>query len=989
MLTKLSVIMPVYNAGDSLEKSVSSIDKQTMDDVELICIDDGSTDNSLEELNRLADKYDFVKVFSQENQGSGKARNKGINEAKGEYIGFLDADDFIIDEDALKRVYDVAKANDADMAAGNIMLVDDNGNFSPFSDLDYYKKDGVIRPEKYGIPWAFYKIIYKRDFLSRNNIAFPDLIRGQDPVFLANALSKADKIYTVSTDLYAYHYVDGANQCNTSKKRQDHIRHFREVFDYLKDPKFKKSRKQYMAKIFVFIDMIGIDGAVDILDTVREVFADDEELVRKCERHYLKKFPTNYMILSDLDLVEKPKISVVVPVYNAEPFLEDALNSVLNQTFRDFEVLCVNDGSSDYTFRLLNEFASRDSRIKIINKPNGGCGSARNMGLEYARGDYIYFFDPDDYILPDAFERLYENAANNDSDMVMFKIARFRDGEPVDYSVPGFDFDNVFRDADFKSFTFDYRDIKKYVLNSSFAPWSKLYKKEFLDRFDDFRFDLGVAFDDVPFHVKSLVRASRISFVPEFFYHYRLSNPNSVNNTKSNQIDIFRICDLVEEFLVEEEVFDEFREEFIKFKIAQISNYAVSCNYEPYYMKAMEEFSKMDISNLKMPEYLRERYEMLLESDSYNDYRREYGAEPVESVLENKDEIKVSVIIPVYNTAEYLEECLDSVANQTLRETEIICVNDGSTDNSLNVLEEYAKRDSRIKIISQPNQGQGAARNRALDIAQGKYVYFMDSDDFIDLGTLKTTYDVCEEKSLDFAMFQLINYDDATREFYDEEYYNMEKLSNRVGGKVFSHEDISELMFSLAVSPCNRLFNREFLEKANARFPEGLKFEDNVFYYRVFLQAKRIYFIERHMYKRRRRQNSTTGLSNSQHIDVLEISDMVFDLFRDFGLFDEFECGLYNYKISNVFLWFRKIKREYRDEFYYRIKENFRPLEENSQLYQKYYSVSSYENRILLENIMNSTTPEEFDELEEKSRWKLNRAVAKSAKILNRLKRFA
>ena len=103
--------MPVYNDGEYLRKSIGSVIKQTLKDVEIVCVNDGSTDDSLDVLNDLSKKYDFIKVFSQENQGSGKARNYGIDEANGEYIGFLDADDFFIDEDALERLYEVANEN--------------------------------------------------------------------------------------------------------------------------------------------------------------------------------------------------------------------------------------------------------------------------------------------------------------------------------------------------------------------------------------------------------------------------------------------------------------------------------------------------------------------------------------------------------------------------------------------------------------------------------------------------------------------------------------------------------------------------------------------------------------------------------------------------------------------------------------------------------------------------------------------------------------
>ena len=132
------------------------------------------------------------------------------------------------------------------------------------------------------------------------------------------------------------------------------------------------------------------------------------------------------------------KVSVIIPVYNAAEYLEESIGSVLNQTLEDIELICVNDGSKDNSLEMLNDFAKKDHRVKVIDKPNGGCGSARNKALDNATGEFIYFFDPDDYILENCFEELYNNAINNDTDLVMFKIARFRDGEPINYNIPGF-----------------------------------------------------------------------------------------------------------------------------------------------------------------------------------------------------------------------------------------------------------------------------------------------------------------------------------------------------------------------------------------------------------------------------------------------------------------------------------------------------------------------------------------------------------------------
>ena len=119
--------------------------------------------------------------------------------------------------------------------------------------------------------------------------------------------------------------------------------------------------------------------------------------------------------------------------------------------------------------------------------------------------------------------------------------------------------------------------------------------------------------------------------------------------------------------------------------------------------------------------------------------------------------VKVSVVIPVYNVEPYLNICMDSVVNQTLEDIEIICINDGSTDKSLDILNSYAEKDDRITVISQENGGHAVATNKGMKLAQGKYLYLMDSDDMLDLEALEKTYTVAEEKKVDFVLFQAMN----------------------------------------------------------------------------------------------------------------------------------------------------------------------------------------------------------------------------------------
>ncbi len=298
---KISIIMPVYNSEDELEQSIKSVDKQTLKEIELICIDDGSTDNSLNILRDFEKRYDFVKVYTQENQGSGKARNYGIELSKGEYIGFLDADDFFIDDDALERLYVTAKLNHAKMVSGNILHdIDEKGVFIPFRPMEYYKKDKVILPEEYGMPWSFYKCLFEKDFLVSNEIIFPDLLRGQDPVFLAEILTKIEKVYCVATDVYAYVYYDAINRCNTYRKLHDQLLHYKIVFDYLKEPRFEKTCLEFRKAFMWFIAHLNDDILKDSISCLEEVFFDNQLLLNDLKSYFYLKFRNNKVIKDDL-----------------------------------------------------------------------------------------------------------------------------------------------------------------------------------------------------------------------------------------------------------------------------------------------------------------------------------------------------------------------------------------------------------------------------------------------------------------------------------------------------------------------------------------------------------------------------------------------------------------------------------------------------------------------------------------------------------------
>ncbi|WP_288193361.1 glycosyltransferase family 2 protein [uncultured Methanobrevibacter sp.] len=321
--------------------------------------------------------------------------------------------------------------------------------------------------------------------------------------------------------------------------------------------------------------------------------------------------------------------------------------------------------------------------------------------------------------------------------------------------------------------------------------------------------------------------------------------------------------------------------------------------------------------------------------------------------------VKVSVVIPVYNVEDFLGECLDSIVNQTLEDIEIICVNDGSKDNSLNILNEYASKDNRFTIISQENGGHAAATNKGMSLAKGKYLFLMDSDDVLDVTALEKTYNLAEEKNADFVIFQAINYYMDKDEYVKAENYSMNGLADYVGDNVFNYKDIKDFIFKIAVTPWSKLYNNEFIKKAGAKFPEGLIFDDNVFFYEVLFNAKRIAFYREHLFKRRWYSSSSTTAGDKRFADTIEINNLIINVFIKYGLFDEFKDVLFNRKIKIVYMRFTKVKCEFKSYFYDKMKEDFESML-TDDIYDGFLDCLSFRNKSIFENVISSSSCKEF-----------------------------
>lgn len=223
---------------------------------------------------------------------------------------------------------------------------------------------------------------------------------------------------------------------------------------------------------------------------------------------------------------------------------------------------------------------------------------------------------------------------------------------------------------------------------------------------------------------------------------------------------------------------------------------------------------------------------------------------------------KISVIIPVYNTESYLRESIESILNQTFKDIEIIAINDGSTDNCLEILNEYSQKDSRLKVFSQENKGLPLTRNFGIDNSNGKYIYFFDSDDILLPTALEETYNKCEKDNLDFCFFD-------AEIFYDDLEYNLYYDYNRchlLEDKVYRGVEITNLLVDInkfRASACLYMLKRDYLKKLDIYFHNTIH-EDELFTSFLYLQADRVGFVPKAFFKRRVRESSIITSSYSE-----------------------------------------------------------------------------------------------------------------------------
>lgn len=309
---------------------------------------------------------------------------------------------------------------------------------------------------------------------------------------------------------------------------------------------------------------------------------------------------------------------------------------------------------------------------------------------------------------------------------------------------------------------------------------------------------------------------------------------------------------------------------------------------------------------------------------------------------------KVSIIVPFNNVENYISKCLASLIYQTLEDIEIICVNDASTDGSVNIVKAYADNDKRIKVLNvETMSGQSYARNLGLEIASGEYVGFVDSDDWVELDTFEKMYYRAKADDTDITMCQAQLYDDKEQRFYSDDYYSLKSLE-RFGNSAFSPIDTKDDILNINVVLWNKIYKLEFLNNIGVKFQNGYIYEDMPFFFETYLKADKVNILWETLYfYRQNRSFSTMQNSDKKVYDRIPMIERTYRVLEQAPFFQEKKAEIVSWLIDDIFHRYTLLEDKYYENYYAKMKALFQSIEltdEDKEVLAKSYCYDEFCN---------------------------------------------
>lgn len=557
---------------------------------------------------------------------------------------------------------------------------------------------------------------------------------------------------------------------------------------------------------------------------------------------------------------KEPKISVIIPVYNCEKYIHDLLETVEAQTYRNLEIICVNDGSTDRTKDILVQHKNKDSRIQIIYQDNLGAGAARNRGLQLATGDYLSILDADDLLEKDMFHKMISSAIINDSDIVICRADGFSNNNKIniDYSL----------DIDFPyNGVFSARETQNKAFNFCIGwTWDKIFKRSFIEKFY-IRFQEIRRADDLFFTFFAIANAERISIVDEYLIHHRYHKAQMSQNRGEALHDFCEAIQKLHAELVNNNLYEDFKHSFIYW----LSRY---CTWQ---YNSSKDRNKRLIRGFLRNEIFKKIDILSEENKNFCDQK---CLSEIQDILWDYkcDKPLVSVIVSGFNIEKYIEASIQSVISQTYENLEIILIDDGSTDSTKEIMENYAIKDHRIKMFSFEKNSVGGvatAANFGIDQSSGDFIVFCDGDDWLSLTAVEDFLREILKTNADFVYAKNTRFNETKKKYsahYDIAYWPQLLQANGLEAK-------KKILCLMGTEPWKKMYSREFLNSHALRFPVGdFFYEDSPFHFLCVISASKIALLNKVTYFYRiNRKGATTNRKNNETLKVFIHMKYVYD----------------------------------------------------------------------------------------------------------------
>jgi glycosyltransferase involved in cell wall biosynthesis len=756
MTPKVSVIIPVYNTEPYLKRCLDSVCNQTLKDIEIICVNDGSTDNSLEILQGYEKVDGRIKVVDFErNKGVSIARNTGIDAAQGEYIGFVDSDDYI-DLDFYEKLYEKAIENDADIVKGNMVVTDSFSSVKTITTLC----NEEIRKSKYCFNVNFSTAIYKKKLLEKYTINFPpEIIYGEERAFPLKAAIFANKL-EVLDDTY-YHYIKNENPNSadvdflTEPKVNSYLEVIKSIIILANSTQLRQEDYVYITAFFLQ-EIIRI-FAISINQTREKILCCLFELFQVLKAEYRNDFRekfyqkdrkvSDYLFNNDtvgllnylMDRQTQDNIyfykrfnslsddsKQIIPVFlssddNYAPFVATTIVSICCHTKAFMKFYILDGGISEFNKKQITllkdkfDFSIEFIKVNIVEIFQGFHAKSHITISTYNR-----------FLIPQIKPHLGKVIYLDVDVIALGNIAELYNEDLMGYSLAA---------------------VPETASKADSAKW----KKNLDIPAEHIYFNAGVLLIDVQKWRENKI--TKKLFAIEKEYRPKLSWGDQDVLNKCFELD-YRILDNKYNYMtggsrvkVSDMVIRHFNTIWKPWQTDK---------WGPHEDKVIKNYNEFWFFACQTPFLIQLQQQGISgKTTDGNDIKKsDILQKPRQNVmLTSKENFLVSIVIPVYNTENYLRQCLDSVLGQTHDNLEIICVNDCSSDNSATILTEYTQKDKRIKTIThEENKGPGNARNSGLRAAKGDYVYFLDSDDWLDCNYIGFMLNAAESKTAEVVL---------------------------------------------------------------------------------------------------------------------------------------------------------------------------------------------------------------------------------------------